>query len=106
MPTRSERHSSAAAFLAVMILAGCGEPSNRERLNRREFEALLTAISLRDRRELETDVRRIESRHDSGEMSDARFADLRAIIDQARLGNWTDAETQAYGFRAAHPYFR
>ena len=54
----------------VLLLAGCGEPSVRELKNRRELEALLTAISLKNQKELDKDIQRIEERHTSGELSD------------------------------------
>ena len=52
----------------VLLLTGCGEPSVRELKNRRELEALLTAISLRNTKELDKDIQRIEDRHNSGEL--------------------------------------
>ena len=58
---------------SLLLLAGCGEPSVRELKNRRELEALLTAISLKNKKELDKDVQRIEERHASGELSDARL---------------------------------
>jgi len=96
-----------AAALAGLLLgpAGCGEPSARELKNRQEFEALLTAVSLRNKKELEKDAGRIDARHASGELSDARHKDLREIIEKARAGDWAAAETRAYEFRAQRPYF-
>jgi hypothetical protein len=95
-------------MLAVLLLAavGCGEPSPRELKNRQEFEGLLTAVSLKDKAELERDARRIDARHASGELSDGGHDDLRAIIEKARSGDWAGAEKQAYEFREKRPYFR
>ena len=89
-----------------LMLAGCGEPSNRELKNRQEFEALLTAVSLKNKSELEKDARRIDDRHVSGELSDDGYQDLQAIIIKARDGKWGEAEKQAYEFRERRPYFR
>jgi hypothetical protein len=36
----------------LLMLAGCGEPSARALKNRQEFEALLTAVSLKNKTEL------------------------------------------------------
>jgi len=96
------------SLLAVLIAAplGCGEPSIREYKNRRELEALLTAVALKNSRELEKDARRIEDRHLSGELSSARHQDLLAIINQARAGDWAGAEKRAYDFRERYPFFR
>ena len=106
MPTRSEAGSAAgsagrALGLLLPTLAGCGgEPSAREVKNARAFEALLTAVSLKNTTELEADARLIDERHASGELSDARHEDLREIIEKARAGDWAGAETRAYEFRA------
>jgi hypothetical protein len=98
-----------ATLIAAMILAlgGCsGEPSERELKNRRELEALLTAISLKNKKELDRDAQRIEERHASGELSDAPHRALRQIIEKARAGDWGEAEKQAYDFRESSPFFR
>jgi hypothetical protein len=97
-----------ASIVAGMILtlAGCsGEPSQRELRNRREFEALLTAVSLKNPKELEKDAGRIEARHTSGELSDAPYQALQGIIRKARDGDWAAAEKLAYEFRERSPFF-
>ena len=92
---------------AWLLLAwGCGEPSARELKNRQEFEALLTAVSLKDKAELEKDAKRIEARRRSGELSDGGHGDLQVIIEKARTGDWAGAEEAAYEFREKRPYFR
>ncbi len=89
-----------------LVMSGCGEPSARELKNRQEFEALLTAVSLRDKAELEKDAKRIDARHASGELSDAGHRDLQSIIAEARNGRWGEAEKQAYELREKRPYFK
>ena len=89
----------------LIILTGCGEPSVRELKNRRELEALLTAVSLRNKSELEKDIKRIDARHDSGELSDQGYNDLQEIVKKARAGDWSAAEKQAYELRESKPYF-
>jgi hypothetical protein len=89
----------------VLMLAGCGEPSLRERENRRELEALLTAIALTNTKELDKDVKRIEERHASGSLSDDGFRDLEGIFKKAQNGNWGEAEKQAYALRESKPFF-
>ena len=99
MPTPSERIR--APWLAALVLIGCGgEPSDREIKNARAFEALLTAVSLGNSRELEGDARLIVKRHDSGELSDASYRHLSEIIEKARAKDWAGAERRAYEFRA------
>lgn len=94
------------AALALLALAGCGEPSLRERENRRELEALLTAVSLKNTKELERDAQRIEDRHTAGTLSDDGFNALQDIIKKARAGDWAGAEQRAYALRESKPYFQ
>ncbi len=114
MPTRTEerdfrpRRSSILNLVLMGFLLwmlGCGEPSARELKNRRELEALLTAVSLKNKSELEKDIKRIDERHDSGELSDQGYNDLQEIIKKARAGDWSAAEKRAYELRESKPYF-
>src|SRR5262249_16484879 len=96
------------ALLIGFLLAtsGCGGPSEREYKNRRELEALLTAVSLRNKKELEKDARRTDDRHACGELSDGFHHDLQEIIAKARAGDWGSAEKGAYEFREQNPFFK
>jgi hypothetical protein len=114
VPTRIEERDIGARRAIVLALVlmgplllilGCGEPSVRELKNRRELEALLTAVSLKNKSELEKDITRIDERHDSGELSDQGYNDLQEIIKKARAGDWSAAEKQAYQLRESKPYF-
>lgn len=85
----------------VLTLVGCGgEPSEREVKNARAFEALLTAVSLKNPKELVKDAKTIDERHAAGEISDAKYKDLQEIVVKARAGDWAGAEQRAYEFRA------
>ncbi len=98
---------AAVWLLAVSLaLSGCGEPSEREYKNRRELEALLTAITLKNQKELDKDIQRIDDRHSSGELSDQSYTDLQSIIKKARSGDWGGAEKQAYEMRESKPFFK
>ena len=107
MATRIKGGSRAPIVAAmVLALAGCsGEPSERQLKNRRELEAVLTAVSLKNRKQLDRDAERIEARHTSGELSDAPYQAIQGIIRKARDGDWAAAEKQAYEFREASPFF-
>jgi hypothetical protein len=87
------------AGIALPFAACGGEPSRREVLNARAFEALLTAISLKNWHELESDAKSIDERHAAGEISDAKYAELTDMIAKARAGDWGAAEKRAYEFR-------
>lgn len=96
------------AILIAAVLStipACGGPSLEARENRKTFEMLLTAISLKNQKELERDARRIEERHASGVLSNARYRELVNMIAKARAGGWGEAEEMAYAFRGAYPYF-
>ena len=90
----------------ALTIAGCGGPTARELKNRQEFEALLSAVSLKSRSELERDAKRIEARRDAGGLSEAGYLDLQEIIVKARAGDWVGAESKAYEFRERRPYFK
>jgi hypothetical protein len=104
----SRGHRARTTLLAWLLLTllGCGEPSIRELKNRRELEALLTAISLKNRKELDKDIKRIGDRHASGELSDVGYKDLQEIVKRAQAGDWSGAEKQAYELRESKPYFQ
>lgn len=90
----------------LALLGGCGEPSAEERENRKAFELLLTAVSLKNSKELEKDAQRIDERHAAGTLSDSRHGELRTIIEKARASDWVEAERLAYEFREKYPYFK
>jgi hypothetical protein len=105
LPARAQKSRMNLLVCLMLLFSGCGEPSVRELKNRRELEALLTAISLKNQKELDKDVQRIEERHKSGELSDASYKDLQAIAKKAQDGDWGAAEKQAYEMRESTPFF-
>ena len=72
------------------------EPTQREVKNAQASEALLTAVSLKNEKELEGDARLIEDRHSAGVLSDAKYRELGEIIVKARAKDWSGAEKRAY----------
>jgi hypothetical protein len=109
VPTRTDRPAAPARVRALILaalislattLAGCGgEPTQREVKNAQAFEALLTAVSLKNAKELEGDAKLIEERHAVGDLSAAKYRELGEIIAKARAKDWSGAEKQAYEFR-------
>ena len=104
--SRAHRPRTTWLVALLLALAGCGEPSLRELENRRELEALLTAISLKNQKELDRDIKRIDDRHASGELSDDGYKDLQEIVKKAQAGDWSGAEKQAYELRESKPFFK
>ena len=70
------------------------------------MEELLTAITLRNARLLEDSVQRAEQRHDAGQLTDADYRAIEAIIDKASGGDWGAAESDAYVFRKHRPFVK
>lgn len=101
-----KRSQAMAVGLLLFAIVGCGGPSTDERENRKAFERLLSAISLKNVKELERDAQAIEVRRKEGVLSEPRYADLLEIIGKARQGQWEAAENAAYAFREKRPYFR
>ena len=90
-------------LLLVLALAtsGCsGEPSDREIQNARAFEALLTAVSLKNEPEFKKDIERIDERHAAGELSEGNYQEIQKIVQKGRAKDWEGASKQAYEFRA------
>jgi hypothetical protein len=87
--------------MVPLTLFGCAwEPSEREVKNARAFEALLTAVSLKNEKELAQDAKLIDERHVAGELSDGKYKEILGIVEKARAKDWSGAEKRAYEFRA------
>lgn len=90
----------------TLVIAGCGGPSSDERENRKTFEMLLTAISIKSLKELEKDAKRLDERRSAGVLSEESHRRLAEIVERARAGDWGNAEAMAYAFREERPFFR
>ena len=78
------RSCLSVALSLAAVLVGCGgEPTGREVKNAQAFEALLTAVSLKNPKEVEGDAKLIEERHTAGEISEGKYKELAAIISQS-----------------------
>jgi hypothetical protein len=99
--TIDRRPREILALGLVLAVTGCGrEPSQRELHNARAFEALLTAVTLKNDKEMEKDAKTIAERHGAGELSDGKYREISEIIEKARAKDWDGAEKRAYEFRA------
>ena len=101
MPTRIETRRFSPLFTVLLLAAGCGfEPSDREVKNARAFEALLTAVSLKNEHEFKQDIKQIDERHAAGELSEGNYQEIQKIVVKGRAKDWEGAAKQAYEFRA------
>jgi hypothetical protein len=95
-------------IIACLFLSSCGpaEHSEEEFQNRKVLDAILTAVTMKNRKELDSDAKLLESRHAEGHLSDKIFQTLVEIISKARSGDWATAEKQLYELRKAHPFLK
>lgn len=94
-----------ALVLAVLAcLGGCGQPSEEARQNRRLLDAVLTAVTMKSRKELDKDEALLDKRHSQGQLSDKPYQTLKASIEKARSGNWGQAEEELYKYRESEPF--
>jgi hypothetical protein len=101
VPTIDGRLRATLVLGLALTLLGCGgEPSERELKNAKAFEALLTAVTLKNEKELEKDAAVIDERHSSGELSEGKYKEIWEVIEKARSKDWDGAEKRAYEFRA------
>ncbi len=91
-------------FCMTVIFAGCGQTSDESRQNRRVVDAVLTAVTLKNRKELDKDAALLDKRLADGLLADRNHKAVKAIIEKARSGNWSEAEDELYNFRETNPF--
>lgn len=92
------------ALTLVIALGGCGKPSEDARQNRRLVDALLTAITVKNPKELEKCKGLLDKRRADGVLSESCHKRLGEIFAQAKAGKWSEAEESLYKFRDAEPF--
>jgi hypothetical protein len=104
--TRSPRRSLAAAFAVAVLLGvgGCGQPSEEARQNRRVVDAVLTAVTTKNRKQLDKDAVLWDERFAGGLVSTERHKAVKDCIAKARTGDWAGAEDALYKFRESDPF--
>lgn len=91
-------------LLFVLSLGGCGGVSESQRDNRRLLEAILTAISLRNEKELLQDEALLEQRRSESRLSEESFQAIQQIVAKAKAHDWQQAENELYEYRKATPF--
>jgi hypothetical protein len=89
-----------ALALSLLPLAGCGT-TQLSPPGRRLLEALQTAVSARNSQWLEAGATQVEDQHAKGELPDADFHALQAIIALARNADWETAQSRALALSEA-----
>ncbi|MFO0809034.1 MAG: hypothetical protein U0746_10450 [Gemmataceae bacterium] len=102
---RWQRMILAAATVAGLFATGCSGPTPETRENRKQFDFLLTAITLKKPKLVEQSAGRIAARHSSGKISDGRYREILEVIAKAKAGDWPEAEKRGYEFRDRNPFF-
>jgi hypothetical protein len=89
-------------------VSGCSPAgqSEEELQNRKVLDAILTAVTMKNHRELEADYKLLEARRAEGHVSERNYQALQGTISKARSGDWAGAERDLYALRKAHPYLR
>lgn len=94
----------ALAFLGAVV--GCGQPSEDARQNRRLVDGLLTAVTIKNGKELDKCKAKLDKRREDGLLSEQHHKRLTEIHAQAKGGRWSEAEESLYEFRESTPFPR
>jgi hypothetical protein len=89
---------------AALVAAGCGQPTETTRDNRRLLDAVLTAVVIRNPEELAKDKQLLDAREQAGLLSDESYSKILGIIELAEAGDWPAAEEQLYELREQVPF--
>lgn len=94
----------ALTFTALAGVIGCGQPTEDARQNRRLTDALLTAVTTKNVKELDKCKSLIDKRRTDGLLSEAHHKKLSDLFTQAKSGKWSEAEDGLYKFRESEPF--
>lgn len=92
--------------LAIAAICGCGEPPEEARQNRRLVDGLLTAVTIKNVKELDRCKDKLDKRLEDGLLSEGYHRRLMEIHAQAKAGQWSAAEEALYKFRESTPFPR
>lgn len=91
---------------AALVAAGCGQPTETTRDNRRLLDAILTAVVIRNPEELAKDKQLLDAREEAGLLSAESHAAIQEAIDMAQANDWDAAERELYDIRERIPFPR
>ena len=93
-------------FGLILIAMGRDTPTLQERENVRTTGAVLTAITMKNKRLLEDSAKLAKTRFDARQLTDEEYQGLEAVINMARAGDWAGAEKHGYEFRKKYPFIQ
>lgn len=94
----------AFVFSGLSNVTGCGKPTEDARQNRRLTDALLTAVTTKNPKELAKSKALIDKQREDAVLSEANHKSLADIFVQAKAGKWAEAEEALYMYREAEPF--
>lgn len=104
MPARRFLRRTLFAILFVSM-AGCSQkPAEEARQNRRLVDAILTAVTTRNQKELKRDAVLWNKRLADGLLEAASHRAVSDSIAKASNGDWAGAEDDLYRFRDSEPF--
>lgn len=104
-PARNRRRATVTFAVCVsLVIAGCGKPTEDARQNRRVVDAVLTAVTVKSRKQLDKDAALWDKRLADGLVSERCHKAVRECIEKARAGDWGGAEDSLYKFRETEPF--
>ncbi len=91
--------------VACLITGACStQPSEDARQNRRLVDGLLTAVTTKNRKELDKCMFMLDERRAASLLSQQQHELLSDIYAEAKSGEWAKAEDALYKFREADPF--
>ena len=91
--------------LATMLFIGCSsQPTEDARQNRRLVDGLLTAVTIKNRKELDRCMAMLDERRANAVLSESHHKRLTEIYSEAKAGEWAKAEEALYKFRELDPF--
>lgn len=93
-----------APVVLSLSIIGCNRPTETQRDNRRLMDAILTAVVIRNPKELANDRELLETRLKEGKISKTSFESFQKLIVEAEAGRWESAEKGLYEIRGRLPF--
>ena len=91
-------------MLPIVLLLGCGKPTEDSRQNRRLVDSVQTSFITGNQKELAKCKDMLAEQHSKGALSDANHQRLNEIIDQAMAGKGAEAGEALNTFRKEQPF--